>query len=231
MDKQQRLVLISMRGVGLRHGLRRVLSGVDLDIHRGDFMAITGPNGGGKTSLLRIILRLLRPSEGEVAYFAADGSRADRLDVGYLPQKNTIDSHFPLTVSEVVASGLLGCRGMSRKDVEERTNAILRTIGMERHALQPIGRLSGGQVQRSLLGRALISEAPLLILDEPLSYVDKHFEQRIYEILREKAGNTTIVLVSHEMTAIAAMATRHIIVDGTVHVCHSDNHRVVCDCG
>ena len=143
----------------------------------------------------------------------------------------TIDSHFPLTVSEVVASGLLGCRGMSRKDVEERTNAILRTIGMERHASQPIGRLSGGQVQRSLLGRALISEAPLLILDEPLSYVDKHFEQRIYEILREKAGNTTIVLVSHEMTAIAAMATRHIIVDGTVHVCHSDNHRVVCDCG
>ncbi len=176
-----------MRGVGLRHGLRRVLSGVDLDIHRGDFMAITGPNGGGKTSLLRIILRLLRPSEGEVAYFAADGSRADRLDVGYLPQKNTIDSHFPLTVSEVVASGLLGCRGMSRKDVEERTNAILRTIGMERHASHPIGRLSGGQVQRSLLGRALISEAPLLILDEPLSYVDKHFEQRIYEILREKA--------------------------------------------
>ncbi|MDE5723093.1 MAG: ATP-binding cassette domain-containing protein, partial [Paramuribaculum sp.] len=209
--------LISMRGVGLRHGLRRVLSGVDLDINRGDFMAITGPNGGGKTSLLRIILRLLKPSEGEVAYFSADGSRVSRLDVGYLPQKNTIDSHFPLTVSEVVASGLLGCSHVGREEVEERTAATLRTIGMEQYASQPIGRLSGGQVQRSLLGRALISESPLLILDEPLSYVDKHFEQRIYEILREKAGNTTIVLVSHEMTAIAAMATRHIIAVSYTH--------------
>ncbi len=219
-----------MRGVGLRHGLRRVLSGVDLDIHRGDFMAITGPNGGGKTSLLRIILRLLRPSEGEVAYFAADGSRADRLDVGYLPQKNTIDSHFPLTVSEVVASGLLGCRGMSRKDVEERTNAILRTIGMERHASQPIGRLSGGQVQRSLLGRALISEAPLLILDEPLSYVDKRFEHYIYDLVAELAKTTTLLLVSHEMSTIAGMANRHLIIDHTLTECHSAHHHVHYDC-
>ena len=154
------------------------------------------------------------------------------MDVGYLPQKNAIDSHFPLTVSEVVASGLLGRRGLSREEISDRTAATLRTIEMEQYASQSIGRLSGGQVQRSLLGRALISGAPLLILDEPLSYVDKHFEHRIYDILREqKASGTTVVLVSHEMTAIAEMATRHIIVDGTVHACHSDNHRVVCDCG
>lgn len=227
----QQSKLISLRGIGLRHGMRDVLSGVDLDICRGDFMAITGPNGGGKTSLLRIILGLLKPTVGTVDYFDADGSRIRHMDVGYLPQKNAIDSHFPLTVSEVVASGLLGRRGLSRDEIADRTAATLRTIEMDQYASQSIGRLSGGQVQRSLLGRALISGAPLLILDEPLSYVDKHFEHRIYDILREKAGNTTIVLVSHEMTAIAAMATRHIIVDGTVHVCHSDNHRVVCDCG
>lgn len=231
MNHQQHK-LISLRDVGLRHGVRQVLSGVDLDICRGDFMAITGPNGGGKTSLLRIILGLMKPSDGSVEYFCADGSAAGRLEVGYLPQKNAIDSHFPLTVAEVVASGLLGRKGMSRAEVRARTAATLRTIEMERYASQPIGRLSGGQVQRSLLGRALISESPLLILDEPLSYVDKHFEHRIYDILREqKASGTTVVLVSHEMTAIAEMATRHIIVDGTVHACHSDNHRVVCDCG
>ncbi len=231
MNHQQHK-LISLRDVGLRHGVRQVLSGVDLDICRGDFMAITGPNGGGKTSLLRIILGLMKPSDGSVEYFCADGSAAGRLEVGYLPQKNAIDSHFPLTVAEVVASGLLGRKGMSRAEVRARTAATLCTIEMERYASQPIGRLSGGQVQRSLLGRALISESPLLILDEPLSYVDKHFEHRIYDILREqKASGTTVVLVSHEMTAIAEMATRHIIVDGTVHACHSDNHRVVCDCG
>lgn len=231
MNHQQHK-LISLRDVGLRHGVRQVLSGVDLDICRGDFMAITGPNGGGKTSLLRIILGLMKPSDGSVEYFCADGSAAGRLEVGYLPQKNAIDSHFPLTVAEVVASGLLGRKGMSRAEVRARTAATLCTIEMERYASQPIGRLSGGQVQRSLLGRALISESPLLILDEPLSYVDKHFEHRIYDILCEqKASGTTVVLVSHEMTAIAEMATRHIIVDGTVHACHSDNHRVVCDCG
>lgn len=231
MNHQQHK-LISLRDVGLRHGVRQVLSGVDLDICRGDFMAITGPNGGGKTSLLRIILGLMKPSDGSVEYFCADGSAAGRLEVGYLPQKKAIDSHFPLTVAEVVASGLLGRKGMSRAEVRARTAATLCTIEMERYASQPIGRLSGGQVQRSLLGRALISESPLLILDEPLSYVDKHFEHRIYDILREqKASGTTVVLVSHEMTAIAEMATRHIIVDGTVHACHSDNHRVVCDCG
>ena len=231
MNHQQHK-LISLRDVGLRHGVRQVLSGVDLDICRGDFMAITGPNGGGKTSLLRIILGLMKPSDGSVEYFCADGSAAGRLEVGYLPQKNAIDSHFPLTVAEVVASGLLGRKGLSRAEVRARTAATLCTIEMERYASQPIGRLSGGQVQRSLLGRALISESPLLILDEPLSYVDKHFEHRIYDILREqKASGTTVVLVSHEMTAIAEMATRHIIVDGTVHACHSDNHRVVCDCG
>ena len=231
MNHQQHK-LISLRDVGLRHGVRQVLSGVDLDICQGDFMAITGPNGGGKTSLLRIILGLMKPSDGSVEYFCADGSAAGRLEVGYLPQKNAIDSHFPLTVAEVVASGLLGRKGMSRAEVRARTAATLCTIEMERYASQPIGRLSGGQVQRSLLGRALISESPLLILDEPLSYVDKHFEHRIYDILREqKASGTTVVLVSHEMTAIAEMATRHIIVDGTVHACHSDNHRVVCDCG
>lgn len=224
--------LITLRDVGLRHGVRQVLSGVDLDICRGDFMAITGPNGGGKTSLLRIILGLLKPTVGRVDYIDADGSRIRRMDVGYLPQKNAIDSHFPLTVSEVVASGLLGRRGLSREEISDRTAATLSTIEMEQYASQSIGRLSGGQVQRSLLGRALISGAPLLILDEPLSYVDKHFEHRIYDILREqKASGTTVVLVSHEMTAIAEMATRHIIVDGTVHACHSDNHRVVCDCG
>lgn len=221
--------LVRLSGVEMSWGRRKVLSDVDLTVNKGDFIAITGPNGGGKTTLLRIMLRLLKPTRGTVEYFSNGHSS---LRLSYLPQKNMIDYHFPITVEQVIAMGLEGT-DISPKCEEgrKRMAEMLDLTGLGNHRDSAIGSLSGGQLQRALLGRALISRPEVLVLDEPLSYVDKHFEQRIYEILREKAGNTTIVLVSHEMTAIAAMATRHIIVDGTVHVCHSDNHRVVCDCG
>lgn len=221
--------LVRLSGVEMSWGRRKVLSDVDLTVNKGDFIAITGPNGGGKTTLLRIMLRLLKPTRGTVEYFSNGHSS---LRLSYLPQKNMIDYHFPITVEQVIAMGL-GGTDISPKCEEgrKRMAEMLDLTGLGNHRDSAIGSLSGGQLQRALLGRALISRPEVLVLDEPLSYVDKHFEQRIYEILREKAGNTTIVLVSHEMTAIAAMATRHIIVDGTVHVCHSDNHRVVCDCG
>ena len=98
--------IISLRGVTQRWDQRTVLQGVDLDINRGDFIAITGPNGGGKTTLLRIILKLLKPTAGTVTYLH-EGNPVKKLSIGYLPQKNMIDSRFPITVSEVVASGLI----------------------------------------------------------------------------------------------------------------------------
>ncbi|MCM1484478.1 MAG: metal ABC transporter ATP-binding protein [Muribaculaceae bacterium] len=222
--------IIRLADVGMRWDRRNVLEDVNLRICRGDFMAITGPNGGGKTTLLRIILKLLRPTFGRVTYFGVDGTPADRLSIGYLPQKNKIDSRFPITVREVVQSGLMCVKGLSTQERNARIDAMLTRMGLREHVSNGLGELSGGQMQRALLGRALISEPDVLVLDEPLSYVDKRFESRIYDILAELKGAATIILVSHEMSTIASMANKHVIVDGRIHMCHAGSHFVHYDC-
>ncbi|MCM1029310.1 MAG: metal ABC transporter ATP-binding protein [Pseudoflavonifractor sp.] len=208
-----------------------VLDNVSIDINRGDFMAITGPNGGGKTTLLRIILKLLKPNRGRVAYLGPDGQPAPKLSIGYLPQKSAVDSRFPISVADVVRLGLMGPRRVDNPD--RRVSEMLSLVELSAKASAPICEVSGGQLQRALLARALASCPDVLVLDEPLSYLDKHFEQKLYDILRltmEQRPQTAILLVSHEMSEIAAMATRHIIVDHKVTVCHSASHLVHYDC-
>ena len=223
-------VIISLDGVSMTWDKRHVLSDVNLHVRRNDFLAITGPNGGGKSTLLRIILKLLNPTTGRVAYHGPDGRVTDRLHIGYLPQKNQIDSRFPITVSEVVASGLLGPWGAALPDHRALVAETLQTIELESHADAAIEALSGGQLQRALLGRAIISRPDVLVLDEPLSYLDKHFEQRTYALLEKLAPHTTILLVSHEMSTIASMASRHLIVDHSIHECSAHHHFVRTDC-
>ncbi|MDE7032474.1 MAG: ATP-binding cassette domain-containing protein [Muribaculaceae bacterium] len=220
-----RIPLLQLQNISMQWHDRRVLSDISLAVFPGDFMAITGPNGGGKTTLLRIMLRLLKPTSGNVIYGVGLKSNA----IGYLPQKNMIDSHFPITVHEVVASGLLA-QCLPASQVRDKVGSMLRTVGLTEQANSSIGQLSGGQLQRALLGRAMISEPSLLILDEPLSYIDKRFEHQLYEILASVARTTTIVLVSHEMTAISEMANRHIIVDNGIHECTAAHHYVRSDC-
>ncbi len=220
--------IISLRGISQQWDRRSVLNDINFDVRRGDFIAITGPNGGGKTTLLRIILKLLKPTAGTVTYLR-DGQPTKSLSIGYLPQKNMIDSRFPITVEEVVASGLLGDK-VSKEHTAELTRETLRLIGLEQHSAKSIGTLSGGQLQRALLGRAIISRPKLLVLDEPLSYVDKQFEHYIYDLVDELSHSTTILLVSHEMSTIAGMANRHLIIDRTLHECPSHHHHVHYEC-
>ncbi|MCH5246477.1 MAG: ATP-binding cassette domain-containing protein [Muribaculaceae bacterium] len=205
------------------------LQNISFDVNKGDFIAITGPNGGGKTTLLRIILKLLRPTSGKVEYLESNNI-VSSLPIGYLPQKNMIDARFPVTVSEVIASGLLGTKNMDIDTRNSRIDDIITQMGLQEHIDKPIGTLSGGQLQRTLMGRALISSPEILVLDEPLSYVDKRFEHRLYEIVANLAGSTTILLVSHQMSTIAGMATRHFIVDHTLEECSAHHHQVHYDC-
>lgn len=217
--------LIWFENVGMEFDGRVVLKNVDLTISRNDFLAITGPNGGGKTTFLRILLRLLRPTVGRVVYNLAQ----EQMRIGYLPQKNMIDSKFPISVKELVELGLYGIK-MPKEERDERIESMLELVGMLGHKAAGIGELSGGQLQRALLARAIIARPDLLVLDEPLSYVDKKFENRIYDIISDLAPRTTIILVSHEMSTIASMANRHIIVDHELHICKSAHHFIHYDC-
>ena len=222
--------IIALRHITKRWEHKTVLSDINFDVRCGDFVAITGPNGGGKTTLLRIILRLLKPTEGTVTYLH-DGEEVSELSIGYLPQKNLIDSRFPINVAEVIASGLIGEK-LPKEEVRARVEETTRLMGLESHADASIGNLSGGQLQRALLGRAIISRPKFLVLDEPLSYVDKRFEHYIYDLVAELAKTTTLLLVSHEMSTISGMANRHLIIDHTLTECHSPHHHVhyECDC-
>lgn len=221
MNSQNRL--ISLTDISLTRDQRPILTDISMDVNAGDFIAITGPNGGGKTTLLRVMLRLLKPDKGNVTY-------CGDLTTGYLPQKNMIDSHFPISVYEVVASGLLAEKGLSKVDTKRRIQEILSMVDMTDHSDKAIGVLSGGQLQRALLGRAIISKPELLVLDEPLSYIDKRFESQFYTLIAALKETTTVVLVSHEMTRIAEMATRHLIVDQTLHECSAHHHYVRSEC-
>ena len=221
-----------MDGVSVRYrdgasSGRVVFRAVDFSVRRGDFVAITGPNGGGKTTLLRLLLGLLHPTSGVVRYPCGVPR------VGYLPQKTSVDGRFPISVGEVVASGLRQplLRPLSKTVRAQRVGEALREVELADLASRPIGDLSGGQLQRVLLARAIVDHPELLVLDEPLSYVDKRFEQHLYDLLGRLQQQSTIVLVSHEMSAIGAMATRHVIVaNEAVRDCEGHRHFVPADC-
>lgn len=221
--------ILELDHIGMIRDGRVILNDVNLRVNEGDFVAITGPNGGGKTTMLRLILGLLQPTSGRIVY-RQGGDVVKRLSIGYLPQKNMIDSRFPIDVREVIASGLLGVKGMDDATCRRRIEQTVAMVGLESHLHSPIGSLSGGQLQRALLGRAVISNPSVLVLDEPLSYIDKHFEARMYEIIADLASHTTILLVSHEMSTIAGMANRHLIVDRDVNECTAAHHYVRTDC-
>ena len=207
--------IIAIENVWLSYTDKNILEDINLDIYQGDFLLITGPNGGGKTSLLRTILRLQSPTKGQITFFR-QGEPVSSLDMGYLPQKNSIDSRFPITVEEVVASGLMGNtqKGNTKFDSKKEIDEMLDLMGITALRNKPIGVLSGGQLQRSLFGRALISKPEMLILDEPASYIDRQFGNRMFEILRDLSSNgTTIMMVSHEIEPFRTLSNRNLYIN------------------
>jgi len=197
--------IIAIENVWLSYTDKNILEDINLDIYQGDFLLITGPNGGGKTSLLRTILRLQSPTKGRISFFR-QGEPVSSLDMGYLPQKNSIDSRFPITGNTQ--------KGNTKFDSKKEIDEMLDLMGITALRNKPIGVLSGGQLQRSLFGRALISKPEMLILDEPASYIDRQFGNRMFEILRDLSSNgTTIMMVSHEIEPFITLSNRNLYIN------------------
>lgn len=195
------------------------LSDANLSVYEHDFLGIIGPNGGGKTTLLKSILNIVTPTTGTIKFYKHE-QEVDKLNIGYLPQINQIDKKFPISVYDVILSGLtIERRFFSRYTKAQKDTAadIAVKMGLESLLDRPIGNLSGGQLQRALLGRAIVDDPDLLILDEPNSYVDKKFETDFYELLGEINRTTSIILVSHDVGTVISLVKNIACVNGCLH--------------
>lgn len=196
-----------------------VLKGVNLTVYEKDFLGIIGPNGGGKTTLLKTILNLIKPSEGQILFYE-NGERVLRHNIGYLPQINQIDKKFPISVFDVILSGITLKKSIFSsytKQQKEQATKVAEEMGLMDLLHRPIGALSGGQLQRALLGRAIVDKPNILILDEPNSYVDKRFESSFYNILEEINHTTAIVMVSHDVGTVLKMVKNIACVNAGLH--------------
>jgi zinc transport system ATP-binding protein len=198
-------VVVSLADVQFSYNSLRVISGASFHVHRNDFVAIVGPNGGGKTTILKLILGLLRPTSGSVTVFGDSPERA-RPRVGYMPQHVNVDAGFPVNVRDVVLMGRLGRAatfGPYRRADRAAADNALAEVGLAELGARPFSELSGGQRQRVLIARALASEPEILLLDEPTSNLDVSVERQIYELLGELNKRLTVVLVSHNLQFVS----------------------------
>jgi zinc transport system ATP-binding protein len=196
---------IELIDVNLSIGNTSILENVNLAVEENDFIGIIGPNGGGKTSLLKIILGLLPPTSGKALVFGKLASH-NSSSVGYVPQQSEFTKDFPISVWDVVMMGRVGGKKIfSRisKDDKMIVDEAIEMVNMSEFKSKTIGHLSGGQKQRVLIARALSVKPKILLLDEPTASVDTKTGQNVYELLNELNNNTTIILVSHDMSAIS----------------------------
>ena len=196
--------LIVIKKLSAKYENKQVLKDINLNVYNNDFLGIIGPNGGGKTTLIKCILGLKDYESGTISFYK-NGKKTKAIKMGYLPQYTLIDKKFPISVEEVVISGLLQDKGLVlrySKKQKNKAQAVIERMGLKGYEKRPIGQLSGGQLQRALLGRAIISEPEVLILDEPSTYIDKKFEAKLYELLAELQKECAIILVSHDIGTV-----------------------------
>ncbi|MFV8834661.1 metal ABC transporter ATP-binding protein [Aquisalimonas sp.] len=219
--------VLEVRGLTFGYEREAVLQDVDLRIGRRDFLAIIGPNGGGKTTLLRLILGLETPWRGMVRW--PTGIRPG--DIGFVPQFSTFDKNFPLRLRDTVLMGRLGRGGLLGrygKADHRAVDAILERLHLSQRAASPIADLSGGQLQRALIARALVGEPRILLLDEPTASVDAETRQVLGQVLEELNRDIPVVVVTHDITAFAsqvrqiACVNRQLYYHGSGQLSHAD---------
>lgn len=215
MDKEES-PLLEARHVTFGYGREVVLDDVSLAIQPRDFLAVIGPNGGGKTTLVKILLGLLKPWSGEVVS-SLDGRGAS---LGYVPQFSTFDKTFPLRVSDVVLMGRLGRRGLLRpytRDDREAVARVLARLDLSALAGAHVSEISGGQLQRVLIARAVIADPEVLFLDEPTASIDAESRGALVDLLQDLNRRIPIVVITHDVTSIAPMVRNIACINRRLH--------------
>ncbi len=201
--------IIEISKLNFSYEKKVVLKDIHFSMDSTDFVAVIGPNGGGKSTFIKVIMGLLSPTSGQVSLFGKSSEKG-RLNVGYLPQLNDIDLSYPITVEEVVSLAKLQgnlWKKMTRQD-KQATADVLEKVGIGDLAKKALGRLSGGQKQRVFIARALINNPKLLILDEPTASIDASAEHNFYTLLKELHKQMGILMISHDLSAVAQLVNK-----------------------
>lgn len=206
-------IALQFASVSFSYPALEVLEDVNFHFHTGEFIALVGPNGSGKTTLLKLLLGLEQPQKGSITLLGQSPKKSSSL-IGYVPQHASYDSAFPITVLEVVRMGLVGSikRGHRKQELEQALWA-LGQVELGHLASRSYSELSGGQRRRVLVARALCAKPSMLILDEPAANMDKESEQRLYATLAHLKGETTILIVTHDMRQVSNLTDRVFCID------------------
>ena len=209
--------LFEMHSLSASYGANIALKDVDFTVNENDFIGVIGPNGGGKTTLLKVILGLLEPLNGKMVF---NSELLNGNSIGYLPQISTGDINYPVTVTDIILSGLMIRKGiisrMSLSD-KKKANTVIDELGLAGMAKSSLNELSGGQIQRVFLGRAIIGNPRLLLLDEPGNFVDTTFENDFYEKLKDLNKRMAILMVSHDVGTISSHIKSFACVNRSLH--------------
>lgn len=197
--------IVNLKDVWVYYDEKIVLENINLIVKENDFLGIIGPNGGGKTTLLKVILGLIKPNRGDLKVFGGSPEN-NRTLIGYVPQLRQFDLDFPATVLDVVMTGRLNQTRMFRRyspEDKKIANKTIEEVNMSHLRHHAIGRLSGGERQRVFMARALASEPKLLLLDEPTANVDKNLDTKLWEFFNNLKKTTPIIVVTHDISAVS----------------------------
>lgn len=213
---QQKQIIV--QNLDFDYGLMSIFQNISLEVFKGEFLGVIGPNGGGKTTLLRLLMGFLKPQSGKILIDGLEPQNALN-KIAYVPQNLRFDRQFPISVNELVLSGCLSSLpwyGRYTKDQKAIAKNALKMVGLEDLGYRAFGELSGGQMQRALIARALASEPEILFLDEPTASVDAKAEDEIYRLLKSFSPDITIVMVTHDLKAAIELVDRVLCVQGSV---------------